>query len=265
MERYIYLCEDCLEGIFSAVYKAYEDRHNHNENEIRIHTPVFNRELFCQYITVETDFERALKVARTIQREISGEAYDFLIKSAGSCRLEKADAIYRFIIEGLRGGNRVLDYLTAPFMQTLFSINRNIENEIYRFKEFLRFQELENGTLFGKINPKNVVLPFMAEHFIDRFYEEDWMIADTVHRTVLIHRKKQGCNYLSMEETDFDKWELKYSEEEQDMQKLWKLFVDTIAIRERVNPKLQRQLLPLRFRKYMNEFLYEESKKGEAF
>ena len=84
------------------------------------------------------------------------------------------------------------------------------------------------------------------------------MIADTVHRTVLIHRKKQGCNYLSMEEADFDKWELKYSEEEQDMQKLWKLFVDTIAIRERVNPKLQRQLLPLRFRKYMNEFSVEK-------
>ena len=57
-----------------------------------------------------------------------------------------------------------------------------------------------------------------------------------------------------MEEAAFDELELRYSEEEEDMQKLWKLFVDTIAIRERINPHLQRQLLPLRFRTYMKEF-----------
>ena len=38
------------------------------------------------------------------------------------------------------------------------------------------------------------------------------------------------------------------------MQKLWKLFVDTIAIKERTNRNLQRQLLPLWFRKYMKEY-----------
>ena len=36
MERHIYLCEDSAEGIFSAIYKAYEDRYGHANNEIRI-------------------------------------------------------------------------------------------------------------------------------------------------------------------------------------------------------------------------------------
>lgn len=60
--------------------------------------------------------------------------------------------------------------------------------------------------------------------------------------------------YAAMEEVDFDELSLPYSEDEKDMQKLWKLFVDTIAIKERKNRDLQRQLLPLWFRKYMKEY-----------
>jgi len=257
MERYVYLCEDSLEGIFSAVYQAYEEKHGHVHNQIMINQPGFNHELFCVYRSVETDYEKAVKVARTIQREISKEAYEFVQKAAVSCYPEKADAIYRFIIEGLHVGNRVMSHLTAPFMQKMFELERYSNNEAHYFTEFLRFEELENGVLFGKINPKNKILPFLAEHFADRFSGENWLIADTVHETVLLHRSGGGCIYATMEEVNLDELELQYSAEEKDMQRLWKLFVDTIAIKERINTDLQRQMLPLRYRKYMKEFAKE--------
>ena len=253
-QRYIYLCEDSLEGILSAVYRAYADRHGHKANEIRIRKTGYNQELFCEYISVETDLDRAIKVARTIQREISYQAYEYIQRAAVSCFYEKANAIYRFVIYGLHAGERILDCLTLPFMQTLYDIEKNVNNEICHWKEFLRFQELANGSLFARINPKSALLPWLADHFSDRYSGEDWIIADTVHRTVLIHRKEQGCLYATMEEVDFDELSLQYSAEEKDMQQLWKLFVDTIAIKERKNRDLQRQLLPLWFRKYMEEY-----------
>ena len=253
-QRYCYLCEDSLEGIFSAIYRAYEDRHGHKANEIRIRETAFNQELFCEYIAVETDFDRALKVARTVQRDISRPAYEFIQRSAISCIPEKADDIYRFIQYGLAIGGRIMDCLTLPFVQTLYDIDKRVYNEIYHWKEFLRFQELADGSLFARINPKSNLLPWLADHFADRYSGEDWVIADTVHRTVLFHRKDQGCMYAAMEEVDFDELSLPYSEDEKDMQKLWKLFVDTIAIKERKNRDLQRQLLPLWFRKYMKEY-----------
>ncbi|MCH5251920.1 MAG: TIGR03915 family putative DNA repair protein [Lachnospiraceae bacterium] len=254
MMRYVYLCENSLEGIFSAVYKAYEDKHSHTDNRIQIHEPGYNQELFCEYRMVKTDYERAVKVARTIRRDISYEAYEFIQRAAASYHLEKADAIYRFIIEGLKVGKRVMNHLTAPFMQTLFELDRNTGNEIHYFIEFLRFEELENGALFGRINPKSEVLPYVAEHFADRFSGENWIIADTVHDSVVIHKKNQGCMYAVLEEANLEELTLQYSAEEKDMQRLWKLFVDTIAIRERTNTDLQRQMLPFRFRKYMKEF-----------
>ena len=81
-----------------------------------------------------------------------------------------------------------MSHLTAPYMQTLFAIERNFTNESHFFIEILRFEELENGTLFGRINPKSEVLPYLADHFADRFAGEQWVIADTVHRTVLLHK-----------------------------------------------------------------------------
>lgn len=254
MERHIYLCEDCAEGIFSAIWQAYADRYGHANNEIRIAKADFNRELFCEYHTVETDYGHAVKVARTIRRDISSQAYDFVHKSASSHQPEKADAIYRFIQEGLRLGDKALDHLTAPHMQTLYAINRNINNEIHYFLEFLQFEELENGALFGRINPKSAVLPYLAEHFEDRFSGERWVIADTVHRTMLIHGVDQRAAYVEMSEADFDELELTYSAEEEKFQELWRVYVDTIAIKERINRDLQRQMLPLRFRKYRKDF-----------
>ncbi len=257
-EKFVYLCEDSMEGIFSAVYKAFEEHHGHRRNRLMINTEGFNRELFCEYRVVDTDYEKAVKVADTIQKRISVQAYEFVQKAAVSCRSEKADAIYRFIIEGLSVGNRVMSHLTAPFMQTMFELERYTNHEARFWVEFLRFEELENGMLFARINPKNKILPYLAGHFSDRFSGEDWIIADTVHKYVLIHQKNQGCIYASMDEVDLDELTLYYSEEERDLQKLWKLFVDTIAVKERVNKNLQRQMLPLRYRKYMKEFTSEQ-------
>lgn len=257
-EKIIYLCEDSTEGIFTAIYQAFAERHGHSRNRIMIHTTGFNRELFCEYREVANDYEKAVKVADTIQKKISVPAYEFVQKAAASCRLEKADAIYRFIIEGLAVGERVLNHLTAPFMKTMFELERYTTNEAHYWVEFLRFEELENGMLFGRINPRNKILPFLAGHFSDRFSGEDWMIADTVHRNALIHRKNGGCILASLDEVDLDELVLKYSDDEKDLQSLWKLFVDTAAIEERVNRNLQRQMLPLRYRKYMREFSAED-------
>lgn len=255
--KYVYLCEDTPEGIFTAVYNAYEDRHGIDCTEVKIRSGCFNQEFFAEYISVDTDYEKAVKVARTIQKKISMQAYDFIMKSAISYKPEKADAIYRFIAAGLKMGACVLEHLTAPYMQTLFALERHTDNEIMHLRGFLRFEELENGILFARTNPKNAILPYLAEHFADRFSGEEWMIADTVHETVVIHKKNKGYIHAAMSEINFDELSLQFSAEEHMIKELWNRFVDTIAIEERKNENLQRQMLPLRFRKYMKEFSRE--------
>ena len=45
------------------------------------------------------------------------------------------------------------------------------------------------------------------------------------------------------------------SDKEEQYQELFTMFCRTIAIKERANLKLQQQMLPLRFREYMVEFV----------
>ncbi len=252
-ETWIYLCEDSLEGILTAVYTAFEEKHGHAYNKIELTEKQFHRQLFSKYISVKTDFQKAKKVARTMETKISPDVYEQIQKCSVSYDPRKSDAIYRFIILALKLGARVLNHLTDPDVQLMMELERHIANEIQHEIQFLRFEELENGVLFAKINPKNALLPYLAEHFSDRFSGENWVIADTVHRMVLTHERDKGCSLTRVEDVDFDALSLTCSENEELWQKLWKSFVDTIAIKERINPDLQRQMLPLRFRKYMKE------------
>ncbi len=254
MERFVYLCEDSLEGIFTAVYQAYEERHGHDSNRIQILSECMAQELFTTYISVKTDFDKAIKVANTLQRKRLYDVYENIQKAALSCYEDKADVIYRIIILALNKGEQVLEHLTHPQIQRLMELVRYTNNELLRQKEFLRFQELKSGILFARINPNNAVLPFMAEHFTDRFPEENWVIADTAHGGVLVHKRGKGCALMNLEDVDLDAITLELSQGEEAWQRLWKRYVDSIAIKERINPNLQRQMLPLRYRKYMVEF-----------
>ena len=48
------------------------------------------------------------------------------------------------------------------------------------------------------------------------------------------------------------------SENEKDYEKLWQIFFSSISVRERENPKCQRNHLPFRFRPEMTEFAEEK-------
>ena len=198
--------------------------------------------------------EKAAKVARTMQKKVSWQVYDALQMASLSYMPEKADTIYRVIILALQMGNQVLDHLTDPNVALLFKMERNANNEILHEEGFLRFEELASGVLFVRINPKNAILPYLAYHFADRFPEENWVIADTTHGSMMIHERGKGCSYIHAKDEDFDRLLLSYSEEEEVFQKLWKRYIDSVGIKARENISLQNQMLPLRFRKYMKEF-----------
>lgn len=65
-KRYVFICEDSLEGIFSGVYTAWEARVGHGNVELRTWEDD-NLELFCEYRRVDTDLEKAEKVMKTLK------------------------------------------------------------------------------------------------------------------------------------------------------------------------------------------------------
>ena len=153
----------------------------------------------------------------------------------------------------LPDSSKVLNYLGEPYVNRVFQLSRSAGNEAHHLLGFLRFQELENGVLFAKIHPKNNVLPFLGEHFTDRLLQENFMIYDENRQLAALHPRGKG--FFITDTKDLDPEMLRrFSSKEQEYQKLWCRFFDSIAIEARVNPKLQNQNLPKRFQQDIIEF-----------
>ena len=259
---HIFYCEDSIDGIFTGVYDAWASRYGHADAALTTQKPD-NYSLFHEYIHVETDSEKSAKVARTLQTRMGTETYEEICQAASALETpskrkntrNKADAIYKTIVLALSlpDSSKVLNYLGEPYVNQVFQLSRSTVNEAHHLLGFLRFQELENGILFAKIHPKNNVLPFLGEHFADRLPQENFMIYDENRCLAALHPKGTGFFLTDTQELD-PKALQRYSKEEQEYQKLWCRFFDTIAIEARINPKLQNQNLPKRFQQDVVEF-----------
>ena len=126
--------------------------------------------------------------------------------------------------------------------------SQRVWTEIHRIMGFLRFNPDENGVYIARCAPDHFLLPALASHFRRRFGNTSWVIIDEKRRISL--RCENGsqpklhpteCS-SSPTEKDTDPWE-----------ELWLLHHQSLNIEARKNLRLQKQLIPRRYRKYLPE------------
>ncbi|MDO4284024.1 MAG: TIGR03915 family putative DNA repair protein [Eubacteriales bacterium] len=248
----VYLCEDSFDGILCGVYDAWMGRKGHENVRLEIEG-TRDPELFCVYETAVIQREKMQKVITAVRGKISEEAYEKIYVASLSGEEGRADAVYRFLIEGFRYGAGVLDMLHLPAVFEIFKLCRFVMNEGHLLIGFVRFASTKEGLLLSRIGPKNDVLPLLADHFANRLPQENWMIYDENRRKAVIH--PEGKSWFILREGE-EMWEerLSWETDEEEYQALWRIFHNTIAIPERLNERCQKTHLPLRYRPYMTEF-----------
>ncbi|MBP3700687.1 MAG: TIGR03915 family putative DNA repair protein [Lachnospiraceae bacterium] len=261
----VFLCGPEPEDIFTAVYDAWASRLGHSNVRLEIESEEQQMGLFCQYRRVARDLEKAEKVGRSIARKISWEAYYGVYQAALSFEQDRADAIYRFLVEGFRVGADIIHRLQIPAVCRVFELSRKVGNESHLFLGFTRFVQWDNGVLFARVAPKCNVLPLLAPHFEDRMSGEHWMIYDENRHKAAVH--PAGRSWFMVDTTDggweaqlrrgrdreIEPSECSLADDGANWEQLWRTFVTSIAIEPRRNPGLQRNLMPLWYRKHMTE------------
>lgn len=250
----IFLCRNSLEGIMTGVYDAYASRLGYENVKLQMESEM-DRELFSDYVEVVPDPEKAEKVLRTIRRELGLEAYDSICQAAASWDKRKANAIFKTVVLGLHLPKKqnVMNCLTKDYVCTVADLSKKTWHEAHRFMGFIRFTELAGGILYADIRPENAVLPLIAPHFANRYPEENWIIYDERREKFAIHRAGKG--FMILEDMKIaEEVRSQLSMEEDDYRAMWKAFTQSVAIEARKNEKLQKQLLPLKFRDKMTEF-----------
>lgn len=270
--RIIYVCEDSLTGIFSGIYEVWKRKMTAEEAGLEVGDS-FERRLFCEYIFCKAEERKALAVIRMIQKNLGADVYEKISYALLSADRRKAEMVFRAMLEAkkLSRKDRLMEHLGNEAVRAVFGMYRQVANEAHHYKGFVRFRELKNKTLFAKIEPKHAVLPCIAEHFADRFPQENWVIYDKTHEVFLIHEKGKRYyflqQYMCMKGDSGSAQNIAgvFSEEEMDYEALWKEFVRSISVAERENRALQNQNLPLRFRTNLVEFSKEERSDSPNF
>lgn len=158
--------------------------------------------------------------------------------------------IYYFLKNALKYKDKVKYMRNLNCVNKALKITHYVFGEAHRMKGFLRFKEMKNGFLYAKMSPENNIIGLLSNHFKKRLAKENWMIKDEKRNIYAIYDTKK-VYYLSEEQ--IIKLNLDVSEEELNIEDLWKTFFKTISIKERTNKRAQRNFMPLKYRKYMLE------------
>jgi len=235
-----------FDGFLSIVYAVYYDKiaplSIQTENGAQL-------SLLIEPYFVETDFDKAAKVYKGIKRKISSEAAGTVYNAFLSFEESKFMTILKYIKLGFKVGHMVDSHLQQDFVRDIRKMAGHVGREAHLLTGFCRFAETKQGVLYSPVTPKNDVLGILAEHFKERLMNEQWVIHDKRRNKAAIY---DGEGYV-IAATPKDAV-VNYADGEEQVQELWVAFFNTLAIKERSNKKLQRQLLPLYFRKNMTEF-----------
>ena len=250
----IFVCKDRYENIMTCIYDAWEwSLKNGHENMKIMKEPIIQPSLFDEYVYIDEDKEKSLKVTNSIISKISKEAYA-CVYYATLLKEDVLDDIYRFLRIGFKVGNNVTKMLTETSVIRMMEIRRQVYREMSFFREFIRFNSIGGNVYVAHIEPKNNIAYMTAEHFADRMPSENWIIVDDTRRLAVIHPKDEEIyiSYLNEKEMQALKTTEQYNDK---YTSLWQTFFDSIAIKQRENYRCQRNHFPIWMRKHVVEFM----------
>jgi len=204
--------------------------------------------LFESLHVVFTDTQKAQKVLLGLQKKFTQEQYKRIFHTFLCDSVPFEMELLAFIILGFKEP-KALDNITIPTVFNILMMERELFRLSHKMYGFTRFQELEDGVLYAKIETKFNVLPFLGEHFEKRLGNNSFIIHDIKRSLACI--KDETALHIK-EVATFETPAL--SNDEAHVLSLWKTFFTHVAIENRRNEKLQKSLVPLLYRAYMSEF-----------
>lgn len=234
-----------FDGLLTVVFARYYDKLTPDEIVVR---DVYQQRLDAEYIMIRSDAEKAKRVFDALLKT-APEAAENVFYAFSSPSESRYINIFKYILLAFSKKNSVDRYLKLDYVRSVLQMRSYAGKETHKLHGFVRFAQTRAGVLYSEIAPVNDVLYFVALHFTERLISEAWIIHDVTRKKAAIYDAKE---LVLVDTGGYSNVDLAHGEEQ--FQALFIEFLASIAIKDRTNPKLQRQLLPNRYRPYMAEF-----------
>lgn len=192
-EQLILRCENSMEGIFSALYDAFEHRGRMEKPQMDsisiaigdgAKTPV-------KTLDATTEAYKVEEVVSQIQSKLGFSVYDSILRALCHYEAERASVVFKYLVHAFAKGSGILNE-TNSYMLRIIEMSHQVENELKKLYSFLNFRKYKE-ILLAEIEPKCNLIPLMMDHFADRFSNEDFIIFDVNRKSMILHQSFQPC------------------------------------------------------------------------
>ena len=241
-----------FDGLLSAVFEVYE--YKFQNSKIIAEEDNLVKDFFAEEHFVATNEEKSSRVRTKIKENLGKGGLSNLLRVFLSESTEKERLIYFAISESIKNPKKnILDNFASQEISEIAKIVKSVGRETHRMNAFIRFEKLQDGSFFAKIEPDFNVLPLISNHFKQRYQDQKWMIYD-LKRSYGIMWDLQELNTFIPENPELmQNSEQFHNEEEKHFQKIWQRYFIKTGIELRKNPKLHIRHVPKRYWKYLTE------------
>lgn len=249
----VFFYDKTLEGLLTAVFDAYSRKTFPDklleEGDI---APLFMEDSY----TVLTQEDKSVRVWAALEKKLSKQACN-MVTHAWLSEVEGCDELlFRYICKAINSKISIETNFGDSDVLQLHQIARKVSHEGHYLEMFIRFQKAADNIFFAPVSPRYNALPLVIEHFTDRFADQKWVIYDIKRRYGYFYDLNTTVEITLTEDNHLLSGKLDenlMAEDEKLFQELWKGYFKSMTIKERINPKLQRQHMPKRFWKYLTE------------
>jgi probable DNA metabolism protein len=235
------ITEQSFEGFLSAVFEAF-----------RLKLPVqrivaenvYIPQMFEDTHIIATNKENAARVWKGIQKN-AGNNIAIMVQAAYLSELPQMETSLWEYVKGIFANPESAQNTLLPHTHAVFQTANKVKRESHDIKGFVRFQKAENGLMVAAIEPSYNIVNLLAEHFVNRFPNMQWMIADL--------KRGLGIHYDCNEVYELCGRTAEIPQIKDEFAALWKNYYKSANIKERKNPKLQKRCLPVKYWKHLTE------------
>lgn len=243
----VYLYDGSFEGALSGIYQMFYDKGVADEQQLK-NRELYQYVLFEQVIETYTVPEQASKVATSIIDTFGEEAFRRIGYAYLSEDVDFGTKLFRCLKQAYKFGERGMENYSDTAIMDMYKCYNAVARESHIMLGLIRFAELDKGVFYARFEPTYDLIGLMVPHFTERLGDQLWVIHDTKRRKAAFYNKE------TVHYSDLDPIEsLYYSSKEENYQKMWKAYFDHIAIDERKNPKLHRQMMPKKYWNFLTE------------
>ena len=182
-----------------------------------------------------------------------GACADRLLYACALGSAETPQAVLEYVRLCFEVGPAIAQMTSHPVVCRVDALARRVANECEHTRQFVRFSQCADGSLFARFSPNADTLPLVAGYFDARMGSERFCLLDPTHRVACLHAPGSPSQVVRLDGPTAAALERAFSpsDEELAVRELWRTFYQRVSLDFRSSEErgydLRAKWMPKRF------------------